>query len=207
MRLFCSKFEEVALSLTPKTRSLLDVGCRDGRLKGYLPPAVEYTGIDLDVGPHVTQVCDVEKGIPYPEKSFDTVVALDVLEHTDNIWFVFSELVRVAKLQIMVVLPNCYHWKARLRFLRGKERDKYKLSPQPIRDRHRWLPSYTTAHAFSTHMALKFGLTVTETMMVDDRSNLLRELAARVLPQNMMCVAVFLLFTKLQPDVISPRAY
>jgi len=205
LQLFHSKFEEVASHLVPESRTLLDVGCRDGRLKSYIPPTVESTGIDLCPGQSVAKVCNIEQGIPYSENSFDTVVALDVLEHTDNIWFAFSELVRVARLQVMLVLPNSYHWKDRLRFLRGKERDKYKLEPQAIKDRHRWLTSYTTAHAFANHMAEDLGLSLTEAIMVDDRPNWVRELLARVLPHNLMSVAIFFLFVKSEQRVLADR--
>lgn len=197
MRLYRSKFEEVVQRLDPETKTLLDVGCRDGRLKNYLPGTIQYSGIDLSPGPFVSKVCNIEQGIPYPDNAFDTVVALDILEHTDNIWFSFSELVRISRRQIMVVLPNSYHWKNRLRYLRGKEADKYKLSPEPILDRHRWLVSYTTACAFATQMAHNSGLAVTmASIMVDERRNPLRELAARVLSPNLMSVNVFFLFEK-----------
>lgn len=200
MRLYRSKFEEVARLLHPQTKTLLDVGCRDGRLKNHLPGTIEYSGIDLSPGPLVNKVCNIEQGIPYPDNAFDAVVALDVLEHTDNIWFSFGELVRVSRRQLMVVLPNSYHWKERLRYLRGKEGDKHKLSPEPIQDRHRWLPSYTTSHAFATHMARRFNLSLTTiSMMVDEHPNMLRELAARVLSPNLMSVNILFLFEKPHP--------
>lgn len=200
MRLYLSKFEEVARLLDPQTKTLLDVGCRDGRLKNHLPGTIEYSGIDLSPGPLVSKVCNIEQGIPYPDNAFDAVVALDVLEHTDNIWFSFGELVRVFRRQLMIVLPNSYHWKERLRYLRGKEGDKHKLSPEPIQDRHRWLPSYTTSHAFATHMARRFNLSLTTiSMMVDEHPNLLRELAARVLSPNLMSVNILFLFEKPHP--------
>jgi SAM-dependent methyltransferase len=200
MRLYRSKFEEVARLLDPRTKTLLDVGCRDGRLKNHLPGTIEYSGIDLSPGPLVSKVCNIEQGIPYPDNAFDAVVALDVLEHTDNIWFSFSELVRISRRQLMMVLPNSYHWKERLRYLRGKEGDKHKLSPEPIQDRHRWLPSYTTSHAFATHMARQFNLSLTTiSMMVDEHPNMLRELAARVLSPNLMSVNILFLFEKPHP--------
>ena len=200
MRLYRSKFEEVARLLDPQTKTLLDVGCRDGRLKNHLPGTIEYSGIDLSPGPLVSKVCNIEQGIPYPDNAFDAVVALDVLEHTDNIWFSFSELVRVSRRQLMMVLPNSYHWKERLRYLRGKEGDKHKLSPEPIQDRHRWLPSYTTSHVFATHMARQFNLSLTTiSMMVDEHPNMLRELAARVLSPNLMSVNILFLFEKPHP--------
>jgi hypothetical protein len=181
------------------------VGCRDGKLKGYLPQTVQYTGIDLCPGPWVAHTCDIEQGIPFPDNSFDAVVALDVLEHTDNIWFAFRELVRVARNQIMVVLPNSYHWCERLRFLRGKERDKHKLGPQVVKDRHRWLTSYTTAHAFANHMAEELRLSMAESIMVDDRPNRGRELLARVLSYNLMSVAIFFLFVKSEQEAGANR--
>lgn len=199
MRLYHSKFEEIARLLDPEIRTLLDVGCRDGRLKNYLSGTIEYSGIDLIPGPFVNKVCNIEQGIPYPDNAFDAVVALDVLEHTDNIWFAFSELARTSRRQIMVVLPNAYHWKNRLRYLRGKEADKYKLSPEPIQDRHRWLVSYRTAYAFATRMARNSRVTLKMvSMMVDERRNLWREFAARVFSPNLMCVNVFFLFEKQQ---------
>jgi 2-polyprenyl-3-methyl-5-hydroxy-6-metoxy-1,4-benzoquinol methylase len=205
MRLYQSKFEEVALLLAPATKTLLDVGCRDGKLREHLPAAVKYTGIDLTPGPGVAQICDIEQGIPFPDNCFDAVVALDVLEHTDNIWFAFREMVRVARSQIMVVFPNSYHWWERLRFLRGKERDKHKLEPQVVKDRHRWLTSYTTAHAFANHMAEELELILTEAIMVDERPNWGRELLARVLPNNLMSVAIFFLFVKSKQGVFADR--
>jgi SAM-dependent methyltransferase len=196
MRIYRSKFEEVAYRLAPEAKSILDVGCRDGKLKRFLPPDIDYTGVDLMPGPAVARQVNLEKGIPYPDNAFDAAVALDVLEHTDNIWFSFDELVRVARRQVMIVLPNSYHWKARLRFIRGKEGDKYLLSPKPVEDRHRWLPSYTTSLAFCEAMSRKHGLRLHVSIGVDEGSNLLRETLGRVLPPNFMSIAAFFTFEK-----------
>ncbi len=64
MKLYRSKFEEVAQSLATGVKSVLDIGCRDGKLKKFLPEGIEYAGIDLSPGPHVTKVCNAESGIP-----------------------------------------------------------------------------------------------------------------------------------------------
>lgn len=197
MRIYRSKFEEVARCLAPGVTSLLDVGCRDGKLRQYLPAGIDYAGIDLTPGPHVTKVCNAEAGIPYPDKAFDSVVALDMLEHTDNIWHVFDEFVRVARRQVLIVLPNSYHWRARLRFARGKEGDKYRLSSEPIVDRHRWLTSYVSSLDFAQQMAKRHHLQVTESIAVDEGANLMRELLARVFSPNLMSIAVFFNFERL----------
>jgi hypothetical protein len=96
----------------------------------------------------------------------------------------------------MIVLPNSYHWKERLRFLRGREGDKHRLPGEPIRDRHRWWPSNATSLAFARRAAERHGLTWTDSVMVDDRRNLGRELLARILPANLMAVATFITFVK-----------
>jgi len=196
IEIYHSKFEEVSRRLEPGARSLLDIGCRNGILRKYLPEEMSYTGVDLSPGPNVTQVCNVEHGIPFADASFDAVVALDVLEHIDNIWFAFDEMVRVARRQVMVVLPNSYHFRERTRFLRGREGGKYVLSPDPIHDRHRWLPSYRSAHAFCARQAVRHGLRGSESIMVDERRNIVRELLVRVLPLNLMAVALFQVFEK-----------
>ena len=196
VEIYRSKFEEAVRRLEPGTGSLLDIGCRDGILQTFLPKGIAYTGVDLSPGPNVTRVCNVEQGIPFPDASVDAVVALDVLEHIDNIWFAFGEMARVARRQVMVVLPNIYHFRERMRFLRGREGGKYILSPEPIQDRHRWLTSYRTAHAFCAHQAALHGLSVTESIMVDERQNTPREILAQVLPLNLMAVASFHLFTR-----------
>ncbi len=199
VELYLSKFEEVARRLAPDARSVLDIGCRDGALRKYLPREVSYAGVDLSPGPNVTRVCNLEQGIPFADSSFDAVVALDVLEHIDNVWFAFDEMVRVARRQVMLVLPNSYHFRERLRFLRGREAGKYVLSPDPIQDRHRWLLSYRSAHSFCARQALRHGLTLSESVMVDERRNILRELLVRVLPLNLMAVALFQVFAKPAP--------
>jgi predicted SAM-dependent methyltransferase len=202
MRLYRSKYEEVANELAPNVRTLLDVGCRHAILKRYLPNNIQYLCVDLFPGPNVTRVCDAEQGLAFADNSIDAVVALDILEHTDNIWFAFEELVRVALIQIMIVLPNSYHWKARWRFLRRREGKKYKLPPEPIQDRHRWLTSYSSSRNFATNMADKFRLTLmTESIMVDQGKNVLREVAARFLSPDFMSTAAFFSFKK-QPGMV-----
>src|SRR6266853_4201985 len=200
VEIYRSKFEEVARRLSPDARSVLDIGCRDGILRKYLPAELRYAGVDLSPGPNVTKVFNVEQGIPFADASFDAVVALDVLEHVDNVWFAFDEMVRVARQQVMVVLPNSYHFRERLRFLRGVEAVKYVLSPAPIQDRHRWLLSYQAAHSFCAHQAFRHGLTRSESIMVDERRNILRELLVRVLPLNLRAVDLFEVFLKPEPQ-------
>lgn len=164
-----NKYQHAVNALRPDVATLLDVGCRDGKLRSYLPSSIRYVGVDLFPGDAVTKVCNIEQGLPYEEASFDAVVALDVLEHTENIWFAFEEIARVSRRQIIVVLPNIYHWFLRLRFLLGLEMDKYRLSPTLVQDRHRWLTSYDSARLFCYSMAQRHGLIVSEVLLSQGR--------------------------------------
>ena len=191
MNHYVSKYRQVADCLNPDSQSLLDVGCRDGILKSHLPSTIEYAGVDLFPGEHVLKTCNVEEGLPFADGEFDTVVALDLLEHTDNIWFVFDEFARVAARQIMVVFPNLYHWRNRQRFLLGREQDKYRLPPDPVQDRHRWLTSYNSSVDFMAAMAQKHRLAVDTSIALDDKPNAARSFAARFFSPNFMAYAVF----------------
>jgi hypothetical protein len=162
INLIHNKFGITAGLLRRDVRTLLDVGCRDAALKKSLGGDISYHGLDLLAGPGVDQVADVEGGLPFADRTFDAVIALDLLEHTNHIWFVYDELMRVAAKQVIVLLPNAYHWRFRLWYLRGKEMDKYVLSSEPILDRHRWLISYNTAHRFCFERARARGWHVSE---------------------------------------------
>ena len=128
--------------------SLLDVGCRNMELKPLLNGFRHYHGIDLFEGEGVT--ChDLERPIPFENESFEVVVALDVVEHVENAHQLVSELVRVASGAVIISLPNMYYWRFRMKMLFGKMiGGKYFFSPIPVKDRHRWLPSYDSAVDF-----------------------------------------------------------
>ena len=126
-------------------RTILDIGCRDKVLKKYLKNDVIYQGIDFEEDDEVL-AHNLEKGIPFSDNSFDIVFALDVLEHVENIHFLFSEIIRVSGKEAIVALPNMSYWKFRLRYLKGKDiSDKYILPKEKILDRHRWLTSYNSS--------------------------------------------------------------
>ena len=66
-------------------------------------------------------------------------MALDVLEHTDDIYRANEELFRVARKNVIIALPNAYEVKGRLKFLIGRTLSgKYGLPLDPPSDRHRW---------------------------------------------------------------------
>ena len=90
-------------------------------------------------------------------------MALDVLEHTDDIYRSFSELCRVAHSHVLIVLPNVYEIKGRARFLFGRRLSgKYGLPQDPPSDRHRWLFSLPEAVNFAHTMGQRCGFEVVD---------------------------------------------
>jgi SAM-dependent methyltransferase len=139
---------------------ILDVGCRSKTLQSVLPRGeLQYWGLDLYAPADV--LGNLEQGLPFPDAFFDTVVALDVLEHTDNIYEAFAELCRVSHRYVLIALPNAYEVASRIRFLRGQPLSgKYGLPPEPPLDRHRWLFSWNEAKRFAQVLGPKHGFTI-----------------------------------------------
>jgi SAM-dependent methyltransferase len=86
---------------------ILDIGSGTGKIAASLQrsqPLAEITGIDILIQPE-TPIKVVQydgKTIPFPDKSFDTVMILDVLHHTENPGLLLKEAVRVAKYRIIL---------------------------------------------------------------------------------------------------------
>lgn len=141
---------------------VLDVGCRSRRLKDALPDeTADYLGLDLYPPAHV--VGNLGVGLPFDEVSSDTVVALDVLEHTDDIYYSFAELCRVARNYVLLALPNLYEITVRKRIFFGQRiSGKYGLPVNPPMDRHRWMFSFREAENFTHVMATKCGFEVVD---------------------------------------------
>ena len=110
------RFRKAArLARVPPGASVLDIGCRDGGLRRFLPPGVRYQGMDITpefAGPDVV-VRDVSDGIPFPDASFDRVFCIEVLEHVPNPYGALRDIHRVLRPGGVLVLsvPNPYHVK------------------------------------------------------------------------------------------------
>ncbi len=140
--------------------TVLDVGCRSGRFRNILPHQHgPYLGIDLSTPADI--VGNLEAGLPFNDRSFDTIVCLDVLEHTNDIHGSMLELCRVAREYVVISLPNVYELRGRIKFLLGKPLSgKYILPNEPVIDRHRWLFSLSDADRFCTAWGQRCGFRV-----------------------------------------------
>ena len=151
-----------ALPAETWSASVLDVGCRERELeRAVVAVGGSYLGIDLAKSGDV--IADLGAGLPLRSGSVETVVALDVLEHTDDIHVAFAEVCRVASRHVVISLPNMYDWKSRLRHLRGQSLGaKYGLPLDPPDDRHRWFFGFDEARAFCQARADIAGWRVVE---------------------------------------------
>lgn len=141
--------------------SVLDVGCYEAPLRELLQ-GVRYMGVDLAGKPDVTMNLDTRAPLPFDDASYRSVICIEVLEHLDNLHFVFDELVRVSAENVIVSLPNCWR-DARRPIERGRGRfAHYGLPAEAPMDRHKWFFSYVEARDFMVAQATRHGLTIVE---------------------------------------------
>lgn len=112
---------------------LLDIGCRDGRLRKFLPEGVEYHGIDIapSFQNEFIVTGDIADGTAFPDDFFDDVFCIEVLEHTRSPFTILREVHRILKREGKLILsvPNPYHFKEILwNIFRVKDRQGHMFS-------------------------------------------------------------------------------
>ena len=90
--------------------SLLDVGCGRGYWLDRVAAVKQIALTGYDVYDHVDlKHADYKEGtiekLPFPDRSFDVVTATCILEHVVDINAAVQELKRVARKQVMIVVP------------------------------------------------------------------------------------------------------
>ncbi|MGI4793569.1 MAG: class I SAM-dependent methyltransferase [Janthinobacterium lividum] len=111
-------------ALLPAGASVLDVGCGDGSIASLimsLRPDVTIRGVDVLVRPETRIPVEEFDGIHLPaaDKSFDVVMFIDVLHHTDDAAVSLAEAKRVARSLVLLKdhTANAPLGYARLRFM------------------------------------------------------------------------------------------
>ncbi|MDX2132027.1 MAG: methyltransferase domain-containing protein [Planctomycetota bacterium] len=140
--------------------SVLDVGCDKAPLRALVASPSRYTGVDMAPGSDIVLNLDASP-LPLANRSYDTVVCTDVLEHLERCHGVFDELCRVANGHVVVSLPNPV--RCLLDALRDGAKGRlkyYGLPSQPPPDRHRWFFGAEDARAFVETGAARNGFDV-----------------------------------------------
>ena len=103
-------------------KKALDIGCRDGYWSDQLKTR-GYTVSSLDLEPNYEFALkyDIEKGLPYEDKSFDLVLCTEVVEHLHYPESLFREIERVLRPKGLVIIttPNSGWWFYKVVFLWG----------------------------------------------------------------------------------------
>ena len=131
--------ELIATRVLPSYQSdtLLDIGCGDGIVSRHLPTRCHYTGLDI------SEACIYEQRHDNPkvryvqaeqipdlmsrEGPWDTILLLDVIEHTRGFTPLFEHALTRANRQVIVSLPNELFILDRLRMLAGQELNAHSL--------------------------------------------------------------------------------
>ncbi len=143
--LLVSNFFKKIKSVSPKdSESVLEVGCGAGYslvdLQKFFKENTLFSACDID--PELVRLakeknpgvnCEVASiyELPYEDKSFDTVVCLEVLEHLEDPRKALSELARVSKKYVIISTPNEPIWRM-LNCLRGKYLTSFGNTPGHI---------------------------------------------------------------------------
>jgi SAM-dependent methyltransferase len=101
------RLAELLAELIPQNFSVLDVGCGDGRLDKLLlqrRPDLRIQGVEVSTRPQESFPITYFDGktLPFPDQSFDAVMFVDVLHHTDDPMVLLREAARVARQQIIL---------------------------------------------------------------------------------------------------------
>ena len=114
----------IKLASLKNNQTILDIGCKYALLKKILIEKknnIDYFGIDITdkVFNKIDEfredrffVADASKQIPFENKKFDVVFALEILEHVESPTNMLKEIYRVLKPEGILILsvPNIYAW-------------------------------------------------------------------------------------------------
>ncbi len=99
--------EAIAGAIPAGARDVLDVGCGDGTIAALLQqhrPELSVTGVDVMVRPDTKVPVQEFDGVhlPFADRSFDVVMFVDVLHHTDDPTVLLREAKRVARVAVVL---------------------------------------------------------------------------------------------------------
>jgi SAM-dependent methyltransferase len=137
-------------ALLPRNASVLDVGCGDGSLAKLIQdhrPDVRIRGIDVLVRPQTAIPVESFDGthIPVADGSYDVVMFVDVLHHTDDPLVLLREARRVTRQSILLKdhTRNGFLAGPTLRFMDGVGNARYGVAlPYNYWPREQWQAAF-----------------------------------------------------------------
>jgi SAM-dependent methyltransferase len=91
----------------PPDASVLDIGCGDGTIASLIAqrrPDISIQGVEFLVRPECKIACQPFDGgsLPFPDRSFDVCLFVDVLHHTKDVRILLREAVRVSRTFVLM---------------------------------------------------------------------------------------------------------
>lgn len=119
-----------AIGMVESGEKVLDIGCGDGLLlRALSQKGAVVSGADIseegvkkckEKGFEVSLLDVSTEDLPFSDKTFDTVIILDVLEHVYEPEALLKEAIRVSKKHIIISVPNFNSLPARIQVFFGK---------------------------------------------------------------------------------------
>jgi SAM-dependent methyltransferase len=125
--------------VAPQARGrLLDVGCGDKPYEPIFRPYIsEYIGIEHEASFSATIASSRDRKpdflydgcrLPFEDRSFDTILSVQVLEHTPHPWLLVAEMARVMKDDGVLILSAPFQFR-----LHEEPHDYFRYSPHGLR--------------------------------------------------------------------------
>ncbi len=126
-------------SLIPEGARVLDLGCGDGALLGWLAAHKRIEGRGIEIRPDLAQRAaargvavyhgDLESSLAeYPEGAFDYVILSQTLQELRRPLEVLEQMLRIGR-HAVVGFPNFGHWRVRLSHLFSGRAPRTRLFP------------------------------------------------------------------------------
>ena len=136
-----------------KVRGILDIGCSANYMKRFHDGLV--VGVDISGNPDIHINLEIPYALNFSERSFDCVIALDVLEHLSNMHDIIKDMIRIADRYIVFTFPNELRWlHLAQKFIAPNDREQGFFP----RNEHKWFVSYSQCKDFSYHLAKEYNL-------------------------------------------------
>jgi hypothetical protein len=148
--------------------SLLDIGCDLCGVKRFVGPETKYVGVDIQGLADYCVDLDQEP-LPFEDRSFETVLCFETLEHLRDIHGQLDRMMAVARRFIVgsLFIESAYAKGRSVNFF-GDPLGNAHLPIAPVYDRHQWIFSFSDALDFLYYRARRSGFRIAELTLFYD---------------------------------------